>query len=59
MNERIPPIRFSSQNLQFIFFFHSRRMLWHRKDFAAVTEADEREADEALDLAITEPAGFA
>jgi hypothetical protein len=59
MNERIPPIRFESQNLRFVFFFHLRELICYRKDLNRPIEADEREADEVLDLLAQEPAGFA
>ena len=59
MKEHIPPIRFSSRNLRFIFFFDTGSLVWFRKDLKKATQADDREADEALDLALREPIGFA
>ena len=59
MEKRVPPIRFESQNLHFVFFFHDREILCYRKDLKRPIEEDEREADAILDLLIQEPAGFA
>jgi hypothetical protein len=59
IDESVAPIRFESQNLRFVFFFHARELLCYRKDLNRPIEADEREADEVLDLLIQEPAGFA
>jgi hypothetical protein len=59
VEEPIAPIRFSSERLRFVFFFDRRGLLWYRKDFKKLTAADEREADEVLDLLLQEPAGFA
>jgi len=59
VKERVPPIRFQSQNLRFVFFFDRRGLLWYRKDFKKLAPADEREADEVLDLLLRDPAGFA
>jgi hypothetical protein len=56
---RVPPIRFHSRNLRFVFFFHSRELVCYRKDLKEFTEADRHEADEVLDLLASEPAGFA
>ena len=59
VNERIPPIRFTSQNLRFVFFFDSGRFLCYRKDLKRFIKADKREADAVMDLLMQEPAGFA
>ncbi len=59
MEERVPPVHFHSQNLHFVFFFHLRELVFFRKDLKDLTEADRYEADEALDLLMSEPDGFA
>lgn len=59
INERFPPIRFTSRNLRFIFFVHSGEFLCFRNDLKPLTKSDKREADEVMDLLIQEPAGFA
>jgi hypothetical protein len=59
IEERVPPIRFDSLNLRFVFFFHLRELVCYRKDRKELTDADRHEADEVLDLLMSEPAGFA
>jgi hypothetical protein len=59
MEEQVAHIRFTSQNLRFIFFVDSGKFLCYRKDLKRFTKADKREADAVMDLLMQEPAGFA
>lgn len=53
-----PSLRFYSPNLRFI-WFSSGQMMWARKDFKVVTEADSKEAREVFELFMEDEAGNA
>ncbi len=58
MKNEPPPIRFYSPNLRFI-VFATGQALWCRKDMAALTDDDKREAGAVLDLLLEDEAGNA